>query len=77
MGQAKPAVILIPGVFSVSTAVYAPLVIELNKLGFTKAEPLNLPPVDTIANKAIIKPTALEQTSTLSAQPPYCSSRKA
>lgn len=58
----KPVIVLIPGLASVGSIVYAPLVEALVKNGWDKKDliAINNPSVDTIATNADIKPTALD-----------------
>lgn len=55
----SPAVILVPGMSSVGSTVYAPLLEELKKANFEHVQAVNLASVDCITTKADLKPTAL------------------
>src|ERR1700712_4081083 len=60
MAQTKPALILVPGMSSVASVVYEPLVAQLKDIGFEEIEPISLPSIDAIATKLSLKPTPLE-----------------
>ena len=53
------AVILVPGMSSVGSIVYAPLLEELKKANFEHVHAVDLPSVDCTTTKADLKPTAL------------------
>ena len=56
----KPALVLVPGMSSVATIVYKPLIESLKgKHGFVDITPVNLPSVDSMATKASLKPSGL------------------
>ena len=56
----KPALVLVPGMSSVATIVYKPLIKSLKgKHGFADITPVNLPSVDSMATKASLKPSGL------------------
>ena len=56
----KPALVLVPGMSSVATIVFRPLIESLkSKHGFADVTPVNLPSVDAIATKASLKPSGL------------------
>jgi pimeloyl-ACP methyl ester carboxylesterase len=56
----SPAVILVPGMSSVGSTVYAPLLEELKKANFEHVHAVDLPSVDCTTTKADLKPTALD-----------------
>jgi pimeloyl-ACP methyl ester carboxylesterase len=55
----SPAVILVPGMSSVGSIVYAPLLEELKKANFERVHAVDLASVDCTTTKADLKPTAL------------------
>ena len=60
MTQRRPAIILVPGISSVASLVYEPLIAKLKTIGFDEVVPINLPSIDTIETKVSLKPTPLE-----------------
>jgi hypothetical protein len=60
MTKHNSAIVLVPGMSSVATLVYKPLKLELEHVGFSKIEPIDLPSIDAIATKASLKPNALQ-----------------
>lgn len=60
MAPTTPTVVLVPGMSSVASVVYAPLVERLKARGLEEVRPVNLPSVDCVATKASLKPNALE-----------------
>ena len=55
-----PSIVLVPGMSSVGTAVYAPLLAELSKLELTDTHPLDLPSIDPLAHLEELTPNPLE-----------------
>jgi hypothetical protein len=56
----SPTIILVPGMCSIGSVVYAPLIDELRKANYTRVQAIDLPSVDHIAAKSALKPNALE-----------------
>ncbi|KAF2433566.1 alpha/beta-hydrolase [Tothia fuscella] len=60
MSTKKPTIVFIPGLSSTASLVYAPLITQLQKLGYQSFHPLELPSINTVATGASLKPNALE-----------------
>jgi alpha-beta hydrolase superfamily lysophospholipase len=60
MPENKPALVLIPGMSSVASLVYEPLIAQLKNRGIEQIQPIHLPSIDAIATKASLKPTPLD-----------------
>ena len=56
----RSAIVLVPGLGSVGSIVYKPLIQALKvKHGFSDVSPVNLPSIDAMATKASLKPSGL------------------
>jgi pimeloyl-ACP methyl ester carboxylesterase len=55
-----PSIVLIPGMSSLGTEVYAPLVAQLAKHSFTDTHPLDLPSIDCLSRLESLTPNPLE-----------------
>ena len=65
MAAEKPAIVFVPGLCSVASIVFKPLIQSLqSRGGFTHLTPVDLPSVDAINTKVSLKPSGLQVDTT-------------